>query len=859
MGGFASDDRPRSPNAQFLLIAAIACGILWIGMLVYWDYYQDHTSFPSYPDPAQGLFVPGTDLTSTFVAFAGLPDPRGQVAAYQAMLLATGVASALLGIGWRVAGRHRPALLVLAGAVVVGSLLAASGLLAAVFVVNKRTILGVAATTLGCVAARMLGRPVPNRCFGLLCGAFCAAWLLPGWFFPVDLSNQDWDYVQCLEAHWSVVIGPADRLLDGLRLRESARWHYGLLSTDAAVVLQKALGPFDLTGYVRFILGLQGIYLLTALAGYYLWSRGRWYLCLAPIVLAGAYWVFCSPSYLTPNHTAWRMILFPVAILAQIFTRRARLSTGAAVLGCLAGVSLFHNFETGVAITAGNVVCVAFRVAAAASAGRRSRAVLAGAAFAAGILAGAVGAVLTHAMVTGRWPSAILLWRQLRTIWLVTGTGFAGGHWWSVNPLSVIIFSHACYALLAASLRLGRSSSRDAVRAGAAATLLVWFAYYANRPHDEYLLSYYVVYGFLLIDMLRLIAAGPRIRHAGLPVTACFLLVSLVVLPSLLEQLRREAGRYCDEIRRLSASQSRQQTVRIDGIVFARTPRALGILEKSAYLRARASAATSVYLTADSYLVAETAGFWPRLPMGDAFMVAANRRRYEQLLAAIHHPAIRTVYLDLDTLEPAPPAGTTRRRLNYLEASRWFFRYLREDISKSFELDAVEGGWEIWIPRRGAQSRIGPWPRISVLQGTSCPQLHAVPRRDTDAIIPLWPRLRHSSPLTTFTGQECAAAPEKPLTLAAHESAQGARCSVRSPAVQARGIHTDTSWTTSLHNVAQHEDLAHTDVRPLVLRRLQFDRRVLQPEGDRRAVGLLRVDLHGDRMDPIRGQAFGDR
>ena len=56
---------------------------------------------------------------------------------------------------------------------------------------------------------------------------------------------------------------------------------------------------------------------------------------------------------------------------------------------------------------------------------------------------------------------------------------------------------------------------RRSFRISVGITLLVWFAYFANRPDPEYMCSYLLLYGLLLIDLGRCLAAGSSWHFGG--------------------------------------------------------------------------------------------------------------------------------------------------------------------------------------------------------------------------------------------------------------------------------------------------------------------------------------------------------
>src|SRR5262249_27429420 len=82
-------------------------------------------------------------------------------------------------------------------------------------------------------------------------------------------------------------------------------------------------------------------------------------------------------------------------------------------------------------------------------------------------------------------------------------------------------FGQAAFALLYTALRTPPPApSRAAFRAFVATSLLVWFAYFAYRPSEWSLSSYYLLYGFLVIDAARHLVREVFVRRRIDPLLA---------------------------------------------------------------------------------------------------------------------------------------------------------------------------------------------------------------------------------------------------------------------------------------------------------------------------------------------------
>jgi hypothetical protein len=256
------------------------------------------------------------------------------------------------------------------------------------------------------------------------------------------------------------------------------------------------------------------------------------------------------------------------------------------------------------------------------------------------------------------------------------------------DPWPVLMFAHAAFVLVHAALKR-ESGSASSFRTFVAATLVVWFAYYANRPHPWNLSSFYLLYGFLFIDSLRFVMSNLRgRRRADDLVVATLGALVLIVLPNLSHMAAKGAGQVAEGMRAVW-ERDRPPGGRLVSGVYLPEPGVGELLQRAAYIRSRVPLGPPVFLTSDSYLVPKLAGAFASLPMVDACWETTDRKDYDQLLEALNRPGHEFIYLD------AP--GT----LAHDNTTCWeFYARVRLDLEPQFEKSGVEQGWEVWR-RRG--------------------------------------------------------------------------------------------------------------------------------------------------------------
>ena len=248
---------------------------------------------------------------------------------------------------------------------------------------------------------------------------------------------------------------------------------------------------------------------------------------------------------------------------------------------------------------------------------------------------------------------------------------------------------------LSASQRAG--GFRPSFRIAVGITLLVWFAYFANRPDPEYICSYLLLYGLLLIDLgrylrrqIKLAARRPRVLF-GVPAVLGILVFSQSAL------VASRVIEWSDYPFRLKVNSGRSgiPLVRRSDVKKPAPPRiskaymapsyARSLKDRADYLRSTARGRRLVYFTVDSYLMPRVSGVLPLQEFADP-SEALTRSSYDRLLYSVLKAPVDEVYID------------SRNAADLI----WYggiFDLLRRDLSRRFQYDGIEHGWEIWRRR----------------------------------------------------------------------------------------------------------------------------------------------------------------
>jgi hypothetical protein len=535
----------------------------------------------------------------------------------------------------------------------------------------------------------VLGRGTRSRLGRTVMGAavltLVAASTLPGFLRPPDFSRLRWPELCFAQSHWSVVMAAPDLLLAGRRLLEDVRPDYGVLLPLLVAGAERLAGPFSFGEEVHVLQLLQLLYVGLATVLLWRYSRRQWPLVAVALLTILPWHHFAHRSLLFPNQSPWRSIGVPLSLAALLLFPARSPRADALRLGAVAGLALLLNLESGTAMAVAMAAFLYFRHRVATRPGRLARAAALAGGFLLGLLASTTAVLVLGRLVTGEWiPLERMPSLFVNAVFLSSG-GFSGFPF-VADPWPLLIFGHAVYALARAALDpASAASAPGSFRAAVAAALVVWFAYYANRPHPWNLSSYYVLYGFLLVDLARSAIAGLRRRRASAFVALSVAALAGITLPNVVAM----AGKGAEQVGSALGPALRREVppgARVLSGVFLPPDGAAAVAAKAATIASR-RAEGSVYFTSDSWLVPKVAGVFPAVPAVDACWESMTRPAYLRILEAVRTSPASRVYFD--------PPGTPA----YYSDCRLFYERLRADLADRFVRGSDEGGWEVWERR----------------------------------------------------------------------------------------------------------------------------------------------------------------
>ena len=525
----------------------------------------------------------------------------------------------------------------------------------------------------------LLARLRPHRGWRLLAAlgiaAYAAFAILPGFLAPLRIPPPP-ELLSLYGSHYNAVMGgAADRLARGSQIFRDTFPRYGLLPATLLAGLERQAGVLDFAGHVRLVQAAQALFVLIALAAHAAWARGRlWRMWIALALVIPWSTTYISNIW-TPNLTAWRFLGFAVASAVLIALRRRSGSRVALRLGALSAVCLLINLETGIAITAG-VLIYGLAGLEPRSPGTVLAAMLRF--LAGGVLIGA-GFVIAFRLLLGAWPVPEDAGQLVQTISLHALGGF-GGLGFYVAPVALWILLHSAYVAVRGAVLWLRGPLAPAwrVRTALATMILVWFAYYANRPHPLNLEHQLFLYSFLVYDLLAPLARLARAQRRRRPIVGLVALLAALVLIPAASDLQRHMGMH---LRSFLADPG--PSAELSGVHVA-PAWAQELKAQAAYLVGDA-ARDAAYFSANPYLLSLLTGRTAALGIADPFDDAITPQEFDRLVERTQALAPAVLLFDAPGNVTAGP-----------ELQRHFYARFKARLTVAYHRAGEAQGWEIW-------------------------------------------------------------------------------------------------------------------------------------------------------------------
>jgi hypothetical protein len=509
----------------------------------------------------------------------------------------------------------------------------------------------------------------------------------PGVLGRFDLSACDPTEIVSIQRHYNLVVAEGDRLAHGFKLLTAVTPHYGLLLPLICAIWQAHISPLAIGDYVNIMRFLQMISILSAAILFYLYSGRRMLYAFLPIIGLLPLYHFGQTAIAYPNNGPWRMFGFVLAVAILYIARNLSLNQLCLLLGATSGITILYNLETGIAITLGLIAYLYFRYRPFAE--NVSKLPIIVFLFFLSMLMVFAAYILGCYFGLGYIPDFLAFKKIFLTASFIGKTGFSGRKL-LFSPMPFLVFAHAAYVLIINAIKFNKPFDfKHSFRAAIATMIIFWFAYYMNSPVPSYINSYWFMYSFLLIDLLKYLQANIRQAKAIVgPAMIAMFALSLAIIPRMVITYQEQLPVFVNALRVAIKGPARADAVEISGVYFDKNI-ANEIIDKTQFLKSIAGAGNQpMYITANGYLLGKISGIYPPLPYADTFAEIFSKNEYDNLIQAIAASNEKYIYFD-----------AANSLLAGNEFVRGHYAQIRSDLSKWYEKTGQLHGFEIWTKK----------------------------------------------------------------------------------------------------------------------------------------------------------------
>ena len=414
--------------------------------------------------------------------------------------------------------------------------------------------------------------------------------IVPAFFSIPRVSASELGAVQF---HYAIVLAWADRLAIDPAFFAQRLPHYGLILPTLLGAYQHHFGLLNFGQHIRLVQVSQALFLLLSCLALYLWKPQRPFYVLFALMFFGTFVSTSHASVLYPNQSGWRFMGFPLWIILLLLTKNTQQKRASFILGCGTGFLLLFNLETGIAVTIGCLIFLVSRERFNYWRERVKDAIM----FVAGVILVMLIFCILFRLEFDNWPFSISSLNNQNLLRHFIG-GY-GGLPLKVNLLSLFIFMHCVYIVSSIIIRwcTCEIGLTQRIRLAVATVILIWYAYYMNRPDGWNLWTYFFLYSFLMADFLDARLMRPQWHRRGLLIFADIRIASLacLLLPLTLQLnhvlLKQEVSSF--------AEATSFELAMVSGVNVQRVL-ATALKGKAAYLAALSRQDKTVYLSRDN-------------------------------------------------------------------------------------------------------------------------------------------------------------------------------------------------------------------------------------------------------------------
>jgi hypothetical protein len=504
--------------------------------------------------------------------------------------------------------------------------------------------------------------------------AYAVLTVVTGLFFRPVINNDD--LLTESNSHYGIVVSPADRLACGMAAGKDVSFRYGIIMPTLLFMIEKKSGIMDMGGHIQFIRLLQVFFFITAAASVFIWKpKNPVFLVFAIVLLAPWLSTFGKACYI-PNQSAFRSIGFPLGILILLAVRNRALLANAVMLGFCSIFLFMLNPETGITISAAYAVFLAF------TGGLKNlkQAVFTALCYILGALAGVLFFYLAYCIIFG--PVSTADFGGLFFYYISKFSGGYAGLKLRYEAFAAVLFLHSLFIMARGALlsRVKQQGTDEAFKMAVASAVLIWLAYYVNRPDFWNLWTFIYLYIFLIPDLTGIFALKTGLP--GIIKNNRAVLAACVLLPLAITANINETANIMGSIRDLGKSGN----TTVSGVA---VPGTLGTAAAGKIAAVRSGVKPGdnalVYFKY-AYMYCLDTGSFNRLPFHDILAESVTGDEFSKDAKLIKDGGFNKIFFDSYS---AQPAGHDLYRMR-------FFTRLKDTLKDVYALKGTDGGIEEW-------------------------------------------------------------------------------------------------------------------------------------------------------------------
>ncbi len=504
--------------------------------------------------------------------------------------------------------------------------------------------------------------------------------ILPAFFSLPYIRTSELGGVQF---HYSIVQSFGDRLSINPEIFSQKLPHYGLILVSLLAAYQKHFGLLNFGQHIFLVQALQVIFLFVSILALFLWKPQRPVFILFALLLFGTFVGTIHSSVFYPNQSGWRFIGLPLWTILIILLKNSPSKALSLLIGCSSGFLLLFNLETGIALSCGSV----FFLVTSEQYLHWSRVLTRLISFAFGIFVATFFFSLLFKAEFGNWPFSIY---SLTSHNLLDSfkAGY-GGLPLKMNLVAIIIFTHCVYEVAAISILWCKSGINpiQRVKLSVAVAVLVWFAYYMNRPDSWNLWTYLFLYSFIAADYFTFRRISFLWRRRALFAFNDFRVVMLLwlFLPYAITLNLKFLYQSISYIKEASAT----ELVTVSGVNI-RPDVAAVLRNKAEYLKSMPENINALYLTRDSEFIPLMTRQLNPFNVQDVFLENFGSDEFDKLANEIRIRSPRYILID------APLSVLTKTDFAAPYRNKYYLAIVNA-LSDLYREVGTESDWKIFV------------------------------------------------------------------------------------------------------------------------------------------------------------------